>query len=66
MAGLAQECKRHRPGGCEEAYARLRCPVCLILPCLVILQKISNHLDLLKGEACTLPSLMLRVASQIM
>ena len=23
--------------------------MCLILPCLVILQKISNHLELLKG-----------------
>ncbi len=47
---LLQDCKRHRPNGCEEAYARLRCPVCLILPCLVILQKISNHLELLKGK----------------
>ena len=59
-----QKCKRHRPDGCEGAYERLKCPVCLILPCLMILQKISNHLDLLKGEACTLHGLMHRVARQ--
>ena len=51
-----QKCKRHRPEGCEGVYERLKCPVCLILPCLMILQKISNHLDLLKGVACTLHS----------
>ena len=56
---LVQDCKRHRPDGCEEAYARLRCPVCLILPCLVILQKISNHLELLKGELAPLQTAML-------
>lgn len=45
-----QECKRHRPNGCAEVYKTLQCPVCLILPCLIILQKISNHLELLKGQ----------------
>ncbi|CAL8464574.1 g4109 [Coccomyxa elongata] len=41
-------CKRHRPNGCE--FGRLRCPYCLVLPCLTILQKISNHLELIKVD----------------
>lgn len=49
MGISVQECKRHKPDGCPGS--RLKCPVCLILPCLMILQKISNHLELLKGEA---------------
>jgi hypothetical protein len=28
----------------------MECPKCLILPALTILKKISNHLDLVKGE----------------
>ena len=50
MSLFLQECKRHRPNGCAEVYKTLQCPVCLILPCLIILQKISNHLELLKGK----------------
>lgn len=50
MSLYLQECKRHRPNGCAEVYKTLQCPVCLILPCLIILQKISNHLELLKGK----------------
>ncbi|DBA73362.1 TPA: hypothetical protein ACH3X1_011407 [Trebouxia sp. C0004] len=41
-------CKWHKPDGCPGP--RLRCPFCLILPCLTILQKISNHLELVKGN----------------
>ncbi|DBA69980.1 TPA: hypothetical protein ACH3X2_012333 [Trebouxia sp. C0005] len=41
-------CKWHKPYGCPGP--RLRCPFCLILPCLTILQKISNHLELVKGN----------------
>lgn len=45
---MVQGCKRHRSNGCE--HGGLRCPYCLVLPCLTILQKISNHLELIKGE----------------
>ncbi|EIE19153.1 hypothetical protein COCSUDRAFT_20093, partial [Coccomyxa subellipsoidea C-169] len=31
-------------------YGRLRCPYCLVLPCLTILQKIANHLELIKVD----------------
>ncbi|KAL3134837.1 hypothetical protein ABBQ32_007805 [Trebouxia sp. C0010 RCD-2024] len=41
-------CKWHKPEGCPGP--RLRCPFCLVLPCLTILQKISNHLELVKGN----------------
>lgn len=49
----AQECKRHKPEGCpgDNPEARLRCPFCLIMPALSILQKISNHLELIKGAS---------------
>ncbi|KAM7249321.1 hypothetical protein ACFE04_016394 [Oxalis oulophora] len=33
---------RDKPEGCES------CPFCLVLPCLVKLQQISNHLELIK------------------
>jgi hypothetical protein len=46
-APLLQGCKKHKPDGCEGG--RLRCPYCLILPCLGVLQKIANHLELIKG-----------------
>eukprot|EP00879_Flechtneria_rotunda_P017956 GHRR01018820.1.p1 GENE.GHRR01018820.1~~GHRR01018820.1.p1 ORF type:complete len:1037 (+),score=418.95 GHRR01018820.1:777-3887(+) len=52
------ECTRHRPEGCQEYYAsmgrtktRIRCPNCLMLPAIVLLQKISNHLDLIRPDA---------------
>ena len=48
---LAQGCKWHKPDGCS---GRLHCPFCLILPGLTILRKISNHLDLIKGEQALL------------
>ena len=48
---LAQGCKWHKPHGCS---GRLHCPFCLILPGLNILRKISNHLDLIKGEQALL------------
>ena len=44
---MVQGCKWHKPDGCPGP--RLKCPNCLILPCLTILQKISNHLELIKG-----------------
>ena len=47
----AQGCKWHKPHGCS---GRLHCPFCLILPGLNILRKISNHLDLIKGEPAQL------------
>ena len=43
-----QDCKRHKPGGCPPGR-RIRCPNCLILPCIMILRKISNHLELCKS-----------------
>ena len=46
-----QGCKWHKPEGCPGP--RLRCPFCLVLPCLTILQKISNHLEMVKGN-CTM------------
>ena len=47
----SQDCKRHKPEGCSGP--RLYCPYCLIMPCLMILQKISNHLELLKSARCS-------------
>ena len=44
---MLQGCKWHKPEGCPGP--RLYCPFCLVLPCLTVLQKISNHLELLKG-----------------
>ena len=44
-----QGCKWHKPEGCPGP--RLRCPFCLVLPCLTILQKISNHLEMVKGNS---------------
>ena len=46
-----QGCKWHKPEGCPGP--RLRCPFCLVLPCLTILQKISNHLEMVKGNCTT-------------
>ncbi|KAK9840685.1 hypothetical protein WJX84_004254 [Apatococcus fuscideae] len=39
-------CKWHKPEGCE----RPKCPLCLVLPCLSILQKLANHVDLIKAN----------------
>ena len=41
-------CKWHKSDGCE----RPKCPLCLVLPCLSILQKLANHVDLIKGGCC--------------
>lgn len=48
MVGLLQGCKWHGGG---VHLRRMRCPFCLVLPCLTVLQKISNHLELVKGES---------------
>ena len=46
-----QGCTCHKPEGClREGHEDPRCPVCIINPCLQILRKIANHLELLKGE----------------
>jgi len=37
-------CKRHRPEGCSN------CPTCLLFPCVILLQKVCNHLELLKAD----------------
>ena len=36
--------REHEEGGCKM------CPYCLILPCMTILAKVSNHLELLKPD----------------
>ncbi|KAK9804888.1 hypothetical protein WJX72_010344 [[Myrmecia] bisecta] len=53
-------CKWHKPQGCRaagggtdengERHGGMSCPNCLILPSLTILQKISNHLELIKAD----------------
>ena len=46
-----QGCTCHKPEGCvREGRETILCPVCIINPCLQILRKIANHLELLKGE----------------
>ena len=46
-----QGCTCHKPEGClREGRDDPLCPVCIINPCLQILRKIANHLELLKGE----------------
>ena len=49
---VLQGCKWHKPEGCSGPYQK--CPFCLMLPCLTILQKISNHLELVKGMHLTM------------
>ena len=44
---MLQGCKWHSGG---KHPGRMRCPFCLVLPCLTVLQKISNHLELVKGQ----------------
>ncbi|KAK9862888.1 hypothetical protein WJX84_009991 [Apatococcus fuscideae] len=41
-------CKWHKPDGCEPPGPK--CPLCLVLPCLSILQKLANHVDLIKAN----------------
>ncbi len=42
-----QGCKWHKPDGCDGSTST--CPWCLVMPALVVLRKISNHLELVKG-----------------
>jgi len=46
-------CKNHRPDACWRFFKgalRRACPYCLLLPLMMILRKISLHLDLLKAN----------------
>lgn len=47
-AALLQGCKWHKPDGCPNEGLN-RCPYCLTMPALNILQNIANHLELVKG-----------------
>ena len=54
-----QGCTCHKLEGClREGREDPLCPVCIINPCLQILRKIANHLELLKGEGFRLCLLM--------
>ena len=54
-----QGCTCHKPEGClREGREDPLCPVCIINPCLQILRKVANHLELLKGEEVNLHLLM--------
>jgi DNA excision repair protein ERCC-6-like 2 len=46
-------CKHHKPDGCWrmfEGKMRRVCPFCVLMPLLMILRKISLHLDLIKAN----------------
>eukprot|EP00873_Tetraselmis_striata_P001539 jgi/Tetstr1/421803/TSEL_012706.t1 len=45
-----QGCKRHKPEGCPTETKRTGCPACLMGPCISLLQKVSNHLELVKAD----------------
>lgn len=51
-----KECKSHRPEGCRTWYEErgrrgYDCPLCLMLPALTLLRRISNHPELVKPQA---------------
>ncbi|KAG7668690.1 hypothetical protein KSW81_005448 [Nannochloris sp. 'desiccata'] len=46
-------CKNHKPDGCWRTFDGKRhraCPFCLLLPLMMLLRKISLHLDLIKAN----------------
>lgn len=44
------DCNSHKPDGCYGRSDDPLCPWCLVLPVLVLLQKVSNHLELLRPD----------------
>ncbi|MEW5318407.1 MAG: hypothetical protein WDW38_009632 [Sanguina aurantia] len=54
MANCGAGCKHHRPDGCQAAaeeglaHESQQCPSCITLPCLIVLQKICNSLNLVQ------------------
>ena len=53
-----QACKSRKGEDCEQ------CPYCLCLPCLSLLRKVSNHLNLVKGGALLHPQGLARQRSR--